>query len=57
MLFIVFSKVRIKRNLCKKLSEYEFSGRPNQVNTELTELDWSGNVYRTEPDITKPYSI
>ena len=27
------------------------SGRSNQVNTELTEPDWSGNVYRTEPDL------
>ena len=30
------------------------SGRPNQVNTELTEPDRSGNIYRTEPDHTEP---
>ena len=30
------------------------SGRPDQANTGLTEPDWSGNFYRTEPDHTKP---
>ena len=30
------------------------SGRPNQANTGLTEPDWSGNFYRTEPDLTEP---
>ena len=30
------------------------SGRPDQANTGLTEPDWSGNFYRTEPDLTEP---
>ena len=30
------------------------SGRLDQGNTGLTEPDWSGNFYRTEPDLTKP---
>ena len=30
------------------------SGRPDQANTGLTEPDWSGNFYRTQPDLTKP---
>ena len=25
-----------------------------QANTGLTEPDWSGNFYRTQPDLTKP---
>ena len=25
-----------------------------QANTGLTEPDWSGNFYRTEPDLTEP---
>ena len=43
---IIWSNCREKGNM--------FSGQPNQVNTELTKLDWSGNVYQTEPDITEP---
>ena len=30
------------------------NGRLNQLNTELTEPDRSGNIYRTEPDHTEP---
>ena len=30
------------------------SGRPDQANTGLTEPDWSGNFYQTEPDLTEP---
>ena len=35
----------------------ETSGRPNQVNTELTEPDRSGNIYRTGPYRTEPHGI
>ena len=38
----------------QKLSLMKTSGRPDQANTGLTEPDWSGNFYRTEPDLTEP---
>ena len=30
------------------------SGQPDQANTVLTEPNWSGKIYRTEPDYTEP---
>ena len=37
-----------------RVPRYSNSGRPDQANTGLTEPDWSGNFYRTEPDLTEP---
>ena len=47
---IYFHKSLLK-NWCLVIND---SGRPDQANTGLTEPDWSGNFYRTEPDLTKP---
>ena len=50
----------IQKSMCvlrKKIllfNPWASSGRPDQANTGLTEPDWSGNFYRTEPDLTEP---
>ena len=48
------TKVHIRVIISFYDTSLQISGRPDQANTGLTEPDWSGNFYRTEPDFTEP---
>ena len=54
MSYLGYFSRSIQRISLISLVKKQGSGRPDQANTGLTEPDWSGNFYRTEPDLTEP---